>query len=654
MASTGLILGAYGSLNYHKELTTTSFIYAGALPTAATIAITQYLQTFAANQHQKLPQGWATATTQRVDPLLRHYNLLTTAHPAIGKVLAPIYSTTTKSMNTIITASLTRIQDALIFRASTMQRVITALVQRRQRQLKRKRKTNSLHATPYVDQQRLPRQRHRQTPAPKRNCHTKTPTQRTTARPNLRQTMLTTNTSLAHQPGSPEPILNPRQSHTTTCTKQRCRLARASGRTPGSYQPPKQECQQCYRFDRTLRITADLEATLLQSPAAMTHLTTKITSNTTTIQNLLNILTTHTLTKTAIARTTTIRDITKSTGDMIKLAIARLGTTLAILEPHTPFTDPYTTTPIVTRCTCSNTITNACTPCNYRYRLMHQSSNLRWTHTCQNPATPARDKHMQQVYHPPTHLITHPFTAPTQTNIQKNQHLCMCPPPTLSQEHPRNAITPTELNRLLPAHPYTMDKWMNDVIINTFLEMMHAQSPYNNERHFTSTYFAYQARQHPAQTNKFFTTTTRTYRHYKPPPRAPLLMIPVGTGSHWYLLIRTQHKYTCIDSDQTGATTISKDKRDQLDAIRNTPAHWIHPHGPKHFDPTKGFIQRDGHNCGVFLLIHAYVYLFHPRPHQYQWTHQPPHIVHNFRHFIITCFRTNCIPNLFSHHAQTQ
>ena len=45
-ASTGLIPGAYGSLDYHKELTTTSLLYAGALPKATTKAITTYLLEF--------------------------------------------------------------------------------------------------------------------------------------------------------------------------------------------------------------------------------------------------------------------------------------------------------------------------------------------------------------------------------------------------------------------------------------------------------------------------------------------------------------------------------------------------------------------------------------------------------------------------------
>ena len=61
---------------------------------------------------------------------------------------------------------------------------------------------------------------------------------------------------------------------------------------------------------------------------------------------------------------------------------------------------------------------------------------------------------------------------------------------------------------------------------------------------------------------------------------------------------------------------ISKDKKDCLRSIKKTLAHHVHPHGIKFFNPVKGFIQGDAHNCGVFLLIHAYVYLFHPTLHQ--------------------------------------
>ena len=149
--------------------------------------------------------------------------------------------------------------------------------------------------------------------------------------------------------------------------------------------------------------------------------------------------------------------------------------------------------------------------------------------------------------------------------------------------------------------------------------MMHNCSPFNTERHFTPTFFSTQAHSHPEDTAKFFNNNSRRQRWYKPPPRAPLLLIPIGTGAHWYLLIRTHHRYVPIDSHSSRALTISEDKRSHLEAIKNTPAHWMHPDGAQHVDPITGFIQQDEHNCGVFLLLHAYVYLFHPQPHQYPW-----------------------------------
>ena len=480
-----------------------------------------------------------------------------------------------------------------------MQRVITALVQNRQRRLKKKYKPLNTRTTG------------------NRNTPPTQATQGQSVNPPKGPT-----TGILRSPTSNTPNRSRRVTFQTTpqqtnlcqipCSSARCKLASVSGLAPGSYRPPKRKCQQCYRFDRTLRIAADIEAALTQSREAREHLAARIAQGNITTRDLLRTLQDHILTRTAITNHTTISNFDKSTGDMLKLAIARVGTTLNISEAHTPFTDPYTTNPITTRCTCASRDTDTCTNCNFKYRLMHQSSNIRWTNTCQNPSTAARDDNMEQVYHPPTAVITHPFHAPSQADVQCNEALCLQPPKRLSNEYPRCNITPAEIKRLQPAFPYTEDQWMNDAIINTMLTLMHMCSPYRTERHFTTTYFTLQAQQDPSNTAKFFNNGARRQNRYKPPPRAPLLLMPFGTGGHWYLLIRTRHRYVSIDSHVDGATKISPTKKAHREAIRNTPAHWVHKRGAQHFDPLKGFIQQDHHNCGVFLLIHAYVYLFHP------------------------------------------
>ena len=134
-ASTGLIPGAYTPLVYHKELTITSFLYAGALPKATVEAITTFLNTFADTQRHHLPPIRQKAGTITSDPLIQYYHHLASTYPEVGKISTPVVPKTTKYFHSITKAIITRIHDALIFRSSTMQRVITALVQRRQRLL---------------------------------------------------------------------------------------------------------------------------------------------------------------------------------------------------------------------------------------------------------------------------------------------------------------------------------------------------------------------------------------------------------------------------------------------------------------------------------------------------------------------------------------
>ena len=106
---------------------------------------------------------------------------------------------------------------------------------------------------------------------------------------------------------------------------------------------------------------------------------------------------------------------------------------------------------------------------------------------------------------------------------------------------------------------------------------MHRWSPFQTIRHFTTTYFALQARQNPSQTAKFFTNPNKRQTQYKPPPRAPQLLIPIGSNGHWYLLIRTKYRYTFIDSHHTGVidksrTNESNSKPSKIQKhIRRTP-----------------------------------------------------------------------------------
>ena len=150
------------------------------------------------------------------------------------------------------------------------------------------------------------------------------------------------------------------------------------------------------------------------------------------------------------------------------------------------------------------------------------------------------------------------------------------------------------------------------------LNLMHQASPFKHIRHFLPSYFFTQAKTDTSRTSVYFRRTPTDNTTNKPPHDAHLLLIPICDALHWYLLIRKGTTYTYMDSFDHN-TTPCQTKHNHLSIIKNTPAHIPHPTLPATLSCTPGFKQHDPVNCGTYLLIHAYVYLFHPQPHIYHW-----------------------------------
>ena len=131
-------------------------MYTGALPITTTKAITTFLHTFAAEKRQYLPQGLSKRDNQINDTLIQHYHRLALSHPTLGKTYTPILSVTTSSFHIVIKAAIKRIHNALIFRAFTMQRIITDLVRKRQQQVNPKRRTRNAQNTTNIGQLQPP------------------------------------------------------------------------------------------------------------------------------------------------------------------------------------------------------------------------------------------------------------------------------------------------------------------------------------------------------------------------------------------------------------------------------------------------------------------------------------------------------------------
>ena len=138
LAKSGLIPGKYSPLNYNDELTITSRLYAGAIPTHTIETIRTHLQQYATEQTQHLTPSAPEEETNTWKPLLYVWKRILRQYPPVAKVVKPVLTQTTTSVHKVIETTITHIHYALIFRATAMQRIATALVRKRQQQLRRK------------------------------------------------------------------------------------------------------------------------------------------------------------------------------------------------------------------------------------------------------------------------------------------------------------------------------------------------------------------------------------------------------------------------------------------------------------------------------------------------------------------------------------
>ena len=178
---------------------------------------------------------------------------------------------------------------------------------------------------------------------------------------------------------------------------------------------------------------------------------------------------------------------------------------------------------------------------------------------------------------------------------------------------------------------------------------MQLHSPHNTTRHVLSSYFFTTLLSGGPNPHSFFQRQRARTPTYRPPRNASTLLIPIVRNLHWHLIIRHQGTYYCVDSG--GNHHITPNKQQEYDLITASPAHTPSHHNNSALRPLRAFTQRDQINCGVFLLLHAYVFLYHPDPLTYSWANQPTDIATNFRHFILTSLRTNRVPDLFSNHT---
>ena len=151
---------------------------------------------------------------------------------------------------------------------------------------------------------------------------------------------------------------------------------------------------------------------------------------------------------------------------MLMLAITRVGTTLGIITPHTPLTDPYTPEYTPVTCQCKLPTLPTCYTCTFLYRIHTNASALRWQYTIKHPKSSIRRQNLQAINHNSAPVHRHNFRPPTQQDLQDNLELCRHPPHQLSEAPPRNTIKPRELSRIRPTGVYTTSKFLNDTLFD--------------------------------------------------------------------------------------------------------------------------------------------------------------------------------------------
>lgn len=206
-----------------------------------------------------------------------------------------------------------------------------------------------------------------------------------------------------------------------------------------------------------------------------------------------------------------------------------------------------------------------------------------------------------------------------------------------------------DIVRLSPAT--STDQWLNDDLINSALALFWSKS--HNKHDPTRIGFISSSKMEVMERQPNSTTAKRAiYR--KPKKRSPWLAHaktdiilypyrPVG-GAHWSLGIHDTRKKTAqyYEGYNTGTN------RDAfLTMIRKTA--YRHSQSMTFISKT-GPQQSNDIDCGVTLLLTAYVWYFHPDPQNFNWNDimKIHNLIPHFRRVLIIALCTGKVQNIFA------
>ena len=183
-------------------------------------------------------------------------------------------------------------------------------------------------------------------------------------------------------------------------------------------------------------------------------------------------------------------------------------------------------------------------------------------------------------------------------------------------------LTHTDTMRLrspqVGVHP--SDLYLNDVIINHTLQILHHHSPYTTTRHYLPTHFYEVIQRNNAALPRYH----RRFLELQDGPShdSSLLLILINiTPTHWTMLVRT-------NSEGTIPNTVSHDSLPLPLDLTTTKLHLQHydtvlqlTHGiaPNPIRHVTAVTHDDEYNCGVCVLMTTIIYFYHPTPTTFLW-----------------------------------
>jgi len=200
-------------------------------------------------------------------------------------------------------------------------------------------------------------------------------------------------------------------------------------------------------------------------------------------------------------------------------------------------------------------------------------------------------------------------------------------------------------------------EWLNDSIINNIGRLFCTKSPHRQVRKWWASNNVDRLRRNPRDpaiaAGLRLRRATRNDIDDRPTIDDPLIITAWNFGLHWTLLIRERDPdgTICIylmDSILNDDEATINDIRNALQQSVLAPPDW-----DEHIHIIPGFSQTDGYNCGVYVLLHAYFWIFHPEglhPKDINWRlfeDAIPNLVEKFRAHLAAILVTGTVINYF-------